>query len=168
MDGISPVVFKAKLDDYYVALRHRNHLGVMSATAVPLTRDKNDPTYINFSDTTTATYVLPSSPGALPQKRMGIYHALWGGNANMDNKVVYMGISNDRDNIFFDVMLDPDNTAGSFNFIGKGYKTSDTDLNGKYIFAGTGNDGDNIFFNVLLHPLNVLLAPNYIIYQQIP
>ena len=34
LDGSSPVVFRIAADDYYIAIRHRNHLGVMTNTAV--------------------------------------------------------------------------------------------------------------------------------------
>ncbi len=163
LDGVSPIVFKAKTDDYYVALRHRNHLGVMTAQPITVTRDKANAPFVDFTTPSAATY------GTHAQKIIGNYKALWAGNANMDSKIVYQGSGADRDFIFFDVFLDPLNTNNSFNFIGHGYKTSDTDLNGKYIFQGSGNDVDNlIFFNVLLHPGNVSSAINFIIYQQLP
>ncbi|MCF8243691.1 MAG: hypothetical protein K9J37_04760 [Saprospiraceae bacterium] len=163
LDGVSPVLFKAKTEEYYVVLRHRNHLGVMTKDPVSVTRDIALAPFIDFTNPVTQTY------GTNAQKIMGSYLALWAGNANMDGRIVYQGSGADRDFIFFDVFLDPDNTNSSFNFIGHGYKTSDTDLNGKYIFQGSGNDVDNmIFFNVLQHPGNTSFAINYIIYQQLP
>ncbi len=163
LDGVSPVVFKAKTEDYYLVLRHRNHLGVMTKEPVSVTRDVAAAPFVDFTNPVTPTY------GTNAQKIMGSYRALWAGNANMDGRIVYQGSGADRDFIFFDVFLDPGNTNGSFNFIGHGYKTSDTDLNGKYIFQGSGNDVDNmIFFNVLQHPGNTSFAINYIIYQQLP
>jgi hypothetical protein len=163
LDGVSPVVFRAKTDEYYIAVRHRNSLGAMIAQPVAITRDKVNPVFIDFTNPNTATY------GNYAQKTMGNYKALWGGNANMDRRVIYQGFGSDRDYIFFDVILDPQNTTGSFNFIGHGYKTSDTDLNGNYIFQGAGNDVDNmIFFNVLQHPGNTSTVTNFIIYEQLP
>ncbi|MBI1223720.1 MAG: hypothetical protein GC192_00670 [Bacteroidetes bacterium] len=163
LDGVSPVLFKAKTEDYYVVIRHRNHLGAMTLNPIPVTRNKAEAQLIDFTSPNTQTY------GTNAQKIMGSYRALWAGNANMDGRVVYQGSGSDRDHIFFDVFLDPDNTNSSFNFIGHGYKTSDTDMNGKYIFQGSGNDVDNmIFFNVLQHPGNTSFAINFIIYQQLP
>ncbi len=36
LDGSSAVEFQVAADDYYIAVRHRNHLGVMTNTAVPV------------------------------------------------------------------------------------------------------------------------------------
>ncbi len=169
LDGVSPVVFKAKIDDYYIALRHRNHLGVMTAQAKTITRDRVNAQYVDFTNPTTPTYVNPITPTALAQKTMGNFKALWGGNANMDNRVYFQGAAADRNEIFFGVFYDPGNTNGNFNYIVHGYKSTDTNMDGKTIYQGTGNDVDGlIFFNVLLHPNNVLNAINFTILQQIP
>jgi hypothetical protein len=37
LDGTSPVAFGAAAGDYYIVIHHRNHISVMSASAVPLT-----------------------------------------------------------------------------------------------------------------------------------
>ena len=36
LDGANPVHFTFPTDDYFISLKHRNHLGVMSATAISL------------------------------------------------------------------------------------------------------------------------------------
>ncbi len=163
IDGVSPVLFKAKTEDYYVVLRHRNHLGIMTSAPITVTRIKANAPFVDFTNPSTVVH------GTNARKIMGNYRALWSGDANMDGRIVYQGSGADRDHIFFDVFLDPENTNNSFNFIGHGYKTSDTDMNGKYIFQGSGNDVDTpIFFNVLQHPANTSFAINFIIYQQLP
>ncbi len=54
MDGISPVLFTGQPPgEYYVALRHRNHLGIMTGAALSL---GNVPTTIDFTTAATATY----------------------------------------------------------------------------------------------------------------
>ncbi len=169
LDGVSPVVFKAKVDDYYVALRHRNHLGVMTSQALPITRDRNNSQYVDFTSPATTTYVNPATPTALAQKTMGAYRALWGGNANMDNKVYFQGSVADRNEIYFAVYYDPQNTNNNFNYIVHGYKPTDTNMDGRTIYQGSNNDVDQfIFFNVLLHPGNVLTSINFTILQQLP
>jgi hypothetical protein len=169
LDGVSPVVFKAKTDQYYVAVRHRNHLGAMTAQAYGITRDKANALLLDFTTSALATYVSPTTPTALSQKTVGNYKVLWAGNANMDNKVIYQGSGSDRDGIFFDVYLDPNNPNGNFNFIGHNYRASDTNMDGRYIYQGSGNDVDQmIFFNVLTHPNNPTGSINFIIYQQLP
>jgi hypothetical protein len=169
LDGVSPVVFKAKIDDYYIALRHRNHLGVMTASARTITRSKVDALFIDFTSPNTPTYVNPATPTALPQKTMGNYRALWAGNAYMDNKTMFQGANSDRNAIFSKVFFDSNNTNGNFNFIVHGYYPEDTNMDGRVIYQGSGNDVDQmIFFNVLLHPNNTSNVVNYQIFQQLP
>jgi hypothetical protein len=169
LDGVSPVVFKAKIDDYYIALRHRNHLGVMTASARTVTRSKVDALFIDFTSPNTPTYVNPATPTALPQKTMGNYRALWAGNAYIDNKTMFQGANSDRNAIFSKVFFDSNNTNGNFNFIVHGYYPEDTNMDGRVIYQGSGNDVDQmIFFNVLLHPNNTSNVVNYQIFQQLP
>ncbi|MBI5917422.1 MAG: hypothetical protein HY842_18800, partial [Bacteroidetes bacterium] len=163
LDGVSPVVFRAKTDDYYIALRHRNHLGVMTAAPISLTRDKPNAVYIDFSSPSTLTW------GTNSQKTVGSVNVLWAGNADANSVLIYQGANADRDFIFFDVFLDEENPNGSFNHIGHGYRNSDTNMDGKFIYQGIGNDVDNmIFFNVLFYPGNVGSVINYIVNQQLP
>jgi hypothetical protein len=57
MDGVSPVKFcAANVDSYYVAVRHRNHLGVM----VSAPRYFNNTASIDFTNTTTGLFTKPS------------------------------------------------------------------------------------------------------------
>lgn len=70
MDGNSLLTFRlAPEDDYFVAVRHRNHLGAMTATAQSLSAT---PLTINFTDGSTATW------GSSAQKDLGSStFALW-------------------------------------------------------------------------------------------
>ena len=51
-DGVSPVTFNVGVGNYYVAIRHRNHLGCMTASAVALS---GTPVAVNFRSSGTAT-----------------------------------------------------------------------------------------------------------------
>ncbi|CAM1345260.1 hypothetical protein [Tenacibaculum amylolyticum] len=53
-DGTSPVAINLPSESYYIAINHRNHLGIMSANAIPL--NTSTATTINLSDTTTAVF----------------------------------------------------------------------------------------------------------------
>ena len=80
LDGVSPVAFNGGYDgDYYVALRHRNHLGLM--TSAPQTLSAT-PLALNFTDGTTATY------GTNAQKEIepGTF-ALWAADLNASGTV---------------------------------------------------------------------------------
>jgi len=65
--------------DYYVAVQHYNHLGVMTAT--PLTFD--DSTSFDFSDPNSVTF----SNGAMAQRNIGGVMCMWAGDMNGDGTI---------------------------------------------------------------------------------
>ncbi|MCB9159290.1 MAG: S8 family serine peptidase [Caldilineaceae bacterium] len=160
--GTAPVVFANMLaGDYYVAIRHRNHLGVM--TANPVTIDAGAPV-VDFTALGDAgTY------GTAAQKELaaGVY-GLWAGDTNSDGKVVYAGQDNDKDHIFNGIDQAPDNALKSPSYILNGYRLEDVNLSGEAIFAGQDNDVDLIFNSVDGHPDNLLKSYSFVISEQMP
>ena len=164
-DGVSAVKFSVLvLPTYYVAVRHRNHLGVMTLAAVDVT-GTGTTLYTEDSDTplfgTDGTYTIAGK------------QVLWGGNSNADPYLAFQGIVGqgpDNDRVFFDIFNDPLNVNYSFNYVSKGYYPGDNNLDGEVKFQGPGNDLDQyIFFNVIVrHPGNVGNDVNYYISQQLP
>ncbi len=158
VDGVSPVVFFAKADEYYIVLRHRNHFGVLTEGTYQMTRDKANPVDIDFRDPTTP--VIAENMQKLSAN--GEIAMMWGGNADGNEFIIYQGANSDRDYIFFEIFLDPENTSGALNHISKGYLNGDTNMDGKTIYLGNNNDIDlMIFFNVLLHPENQQVFTNF-------
>ncbi len=143
-------------DYYYVAVRHRNHLGVMTANPVAL----DGTTLVDFTDPNTLTY------GTNAQVEMNGVNALWAGNTSINNTLIYSGSNNDVNTTFFDVLLSPSNTNQITNFIESGYYLGDMDLNGQCIFQGNNNEPNILFFNILSHPTSSGI--NYIIEEQLP
>ena len=79
MDGISPVYFEGVANgNYYVAIKHRNHLNVMSLQ--PLVLDSGN-SVIDFSNPNFLTY------GTGGQKEINGMKALWAGDATEDNSI---------------------------------------------------------------------------------
>ncbi len=164
IDGVSPVAFERLPNgNYFVSIRHRNHLGVMSKTAQPFSQ--NAFTTLDFS-----------VQGAAGTDAFGIHAmdtvqtrlVLWAGDGNADRKIIYDGIANDRDPVFFDVITDPLNINSNFNHVSFGYFRGDYDMKGSAIYLGSGNDPDVVFFNVFLHPNNTVGSTIFIIREQIP
>lgn len=147
-------------DDYYVAIRHRNHLGAM--TAFPITFDA-DTVNINFKSPNTTTF----GQHARAQHLTGEM-ALWGGNAINNGTIIFQGNNNDVNESFFDVISDPANTDFIANFLLEGYFTTDLNMDGSVIYQGSGNEPNSIFFNILSFPANAELLTNYIIQEQLP
>ena len=117
-DGSSPVTFSLKADRYFIALRHRNHLGVMTGTSLALNNTGN---LIDFSTPATLTYgtsARKSITGTFPTQ------ALWAGDVTFKGESKYTGASNDRDPILVTVgSTTPNNTVN-------GYSTRDTNMDG--------------------------------------
>lgn len=160
MDGISPVQFPQPLGDYFLSIRHRNHLGVMTANALNF---GTAPSTIDFTNPDTPIF------GTHAQKLIGGVQALWAGDTNADGAVIFQGENTDLQPIFFFILNEEFNPELNVNFEAMAYDLSDTDLNGIISYQGMDNDvAAFIFFNVLLHPDNTDGNLNYIIFQQLP
>lgn len=81
-DGVSPVSFNGTSGDYYITVRHRNHLGFRTANTYLLT---NTPTVLDFTNGSVALN------GSFPTTTVGVtpttVQALNGGDANSDGSV---------------------------------------------------------------------------------
>lgn len=151
VDGVSPVSLSAGAGNYRVAVRHRNHLGCMTASAVSLS---STPATLDFSAAATSTYgtaARKSIAGAFPTQ------ALWAGDVTFNGQVKYTGSGNDRDPILITV-----GSSAPNNVVTGTYSGRDVNLNGEVKYTGSGNDRDPILVNV------GGTAPNNVRSQQLP
>jgi hypothetical protein len=133
LDGVSPVSITAAAGSYHVAVRHRNHLGVMTASPVALTGTS---TSVDLSSAATAVF------GTEPRKPVGSVQTLWAGDVTFNKQLAYTGAGNDRDPILVRVgSTTPNNTVA-------GYYAEDTNMDGVVIYVGGANDRDPILVNV--------------------
>ena len=133
-NGYQRLLFNVAADNYFVAVRHRNHLGVMTSTAQALNKEEKA---IDLTLTGTATY----GTNARVQVANGRW-ALWSGNAVRDTQLKYTGTSNDRDALLLQIGgAVPTNTVN-------GYALHDLNLDGVTKYTGTANDRDLILLNV--------------------
>lgn len=132
-NGTTPLVFTSPAGSYHLAVRHRNHLGCM--TAAPSTFGAA-PFTIDFTQATTTTY------GTDARKDLGGTQVLWAGNALSDALLLYTGQFNDRD-----VLLQAIGGTVPTNTV-TGYRIEDTNLDGSVLFTGQGNDRDVILQNI--------------------
>ena len=133
VDGSPYVNFDVAPGLYHLAVRHRNHLGVM--TGAPLALDA-EITNVDLTLAGTATY------GTDARKDVGGTKVLWSGNVQPDNVLKYVGSGNDRDPILIRI-------GGSTpNNIVTGYYRDDVTLDGTVKYVGSGNDRDPILVNV--------------------
>lgn len=157
LDGISPIVNYPK-GLYYLSIRHRNHLGIM--TAIPINTCEGG---FDFSDPNTAIYGVNPRISYNNNSMM-----LWAGNANIDKTIVFQGIGADIDSPFFDVLTATDNNLMLTSYLAHGYYHSDCNMDGKTIYQGSQNDIATIFFNVISFPTNLFGLTSFIIDEQLP
>ncbi|HRD54407.1 MAG TPA: zinc-dependent metalloprotease family protein [Flavobacteriales bacterium] len=135
-DGISPVSFPVAPGNHHVALRHRNHLGAMTAAPVMLSASS---TAVDFRLAGLATYgtdARKSITGTFPVQ------ALWAGDATFNGELKYVGEFNDRDPILLRIGgTVPTNAVA-------GYYPEDVNLDGAVKYVGDGNDRDPILQNI--------------------
>jgi hypothetical protein len=148
-DGTSPLFFSGIAGgNYYVSIKHRNHLGVMSAAAQALAYA---PTTVDFTSTSFAVYTNAAIANA-PRRTQGGVATLWPGDANNNKNVKYNGLSNDKEAVLQTV------GAGSVNNIASGYRTEDVNLDGKVKYNSTDNDRSVIGAQVGVINPNIILS----------
>lgn len=133
VDGSSPLAFDLAPGDYRVAVRHRNHLGVLSG--YPVTFGGTTATW-DFTQPGTPTY------GTEALKEAGDHMVMWMGDATVNRQLQYTGSGNDRDMILQRV------GGGTPNNVVAGYYVEDCSMNGQVSYTGSGNDRDPILENI--------------------
>jgi hypothetical protein len=137
VDGTSEVTVNVGAGNYYVAVRHRNHLGCMTASAIALT---SSPTTIDFRSSATPTW------GTDARKNVSGQMALWSGNTLHDSPapflLKYTGGNNDRDPIL--VAIGGSVPTATIT----GYHEEDCNLDGTVKYTGSANDRDLILVNI--------------------
>ncbi len=144
---------------FFVSVKHRNHLGTMTATALPVVGEM---VIIDFTTKTSLELFNNSGYDGLEMTTMTGKRALWMGNTNKDIKTKYDGAANDRIIANFEVITNPGNVLQSLNFdFGDGYYQGDVNLDGKVKYDGIGNDRVLIQNVILTYPLNTIHLRNY-------
>jgi len=182
-DGFSYLRFDSTLaGEYYVSVRHRNHLGVMTNQAGLLSPKR---TVVDFIDPhTNALGTHPQRMVATLEQRDSLgtimytdslEQYMWAGDLNSDRKVIFQGGQNDVNEMVANVINEQSiPSGGTFedkleNFILAGYRRSDYNLDGNTIYQGPNNDRQMLIFNTILtFPDNQKLLANYVILEQLP
>lgn len=128
-DGASPVTFNIASGNYYVAVRHRNHFGVLTLNTVALSAS---PTTLDLTTGAVATY------GTNAQRVRNGRRTSYAGNVLRDDRIRYTGANNDRDPVLAQVGgTTPTATV-------QGYEEEDVNLDGTVKYTGSNNDRDPI------------------------
>ncbi|MBK7553484.1 MAG: hypothetical protein IPI55_02485 [Flavobacteriales bacterium] len=130
------VQFSSPAGNYYVAVRHRNHLGSVILAPMALTGSS---TVVDFSLPGTLAW------GTDGRKNVSGTMLLWMGNGLRDgehSELKYTGLSNDRDPILTDIGGTVPTATVS------GYFVTDHNLDGSVKYTGADNDRDPILLNI--------------------
>ena len=126
--GSRQIDFSAGAGNYFVRVRHRNHLRATSLEPISL-----------GAWTTTLDFTNPAFPirGDAGQMEVNGTRMLWPGDTNTNAYIRYVGQMNDRDRILVALGGSP---LGMIN----GYHPEDTNLDGQVKYVGSENDRDVI------------------------
>lgn len=160
IDGVSDVIIRGLTTEYYIVVKHRNHLSVMTANKTPLSVN---PTDVDYSNNATGFF----GTNAQVQLSNGTM-ALWSGNANGDTLVQYTGGTPDTPSVLSEVLNNPGNFLNFPTYIVAGYNMNDINMDGNTQYTGTTPDTPFILQNVLAHPGNFLNFSTYQIQEQLP
>ncbi len=156
-DGVSPLNMAGNLSgNYYVSIRHRNHLGVRTLNNVTLAKT----TTTNYNFTTAQTQAYPGAVSNNPMATLttGIF-GLWGGNANDDITVKMTGLSA-TNNDYLKLV----NTLGSStNTIPNTYSKQDLNHDGTVKMTGlsAANNDYLKLLNILGSSISVISQPAF-------
>lgn len=147
-DGVSSVNMAGNISgNYYISIRHRNHLGVRSLNNLALAKT----TTTNFNFTTAQTQAFPGAVTNNPMATLNTnIYGMWGGDANSNKNTKYSGPSNDE-NFLINTTL-----GGNKGLIVNGYNNADLNLNGQVKYSGPGND-ESVLLNTILTGLKSLI-----------
>ncbi len=144
-DGISPVFFSdVEAGNYYIGVKHRTHLGVMTNDLVTL--DTVASPLVNFS---TCTIWHLVGIGNEPRKQSGSIHLLWSADANCNKKTKYNGISNDKLEVLKAVGSSTPN-----NILYPVYRPEDLNMDARVKYNNTNNDRNEIALTVGVSSMN--------------
>lgn len=160
---LQPVAFHDVPEaSYRVAVRHRNHLGVMSLSVADFSTGVAT---IDFTGAATTVY------GTNARKDLGSgVMGLWAGNVNGDQSIRYSAKPSDASEVMSAVLTHPGNTTAAPGYTGfiNAYSPFDVNLDGRVYYTAAPSDRDIIISNVTTHPANLFGMAAFVILQQLP
>jgi hypothetical protein len=143
LDGVSRLSFFAPLTHYYVSVRHRNHLDIISNNTINFTTGIGT---VNFT-------ISGVSSGTILNSTSGRY-VMIKGDVNGDHQVKYNGSNNDRIAILTAVgALTPNQILSNV------YHNADVNMDGSVKYNGSDNDKNAVLNTVgLTTPNNIVVG----------
>jgi hypothetical protein len=128
VDGSSDVAFSvATAGDYYIVIRHRNHLAIMSAAVVTL------PNATVYDFTTALTQAYENTAAPMITLGSGVF-GMYAGDASANGQVKFSGSGSDR------AVIQGVVGASTLTNLVNGYYSADLNMNGQVKWSGSGSD----------------------------
>jgi len=157
VDGVSPVEFTdIAAGNYHIAVKHRNHLAIRTATAQALGATV-DATLYDFTTAQT------QANGTNPMVQSGTVYAMWSGDVNSDGNVYNTASPQDASQVVNGVANRTGNTfhLPSYGGYKSVYNVLDVNMDGNVFNTATPQDASNIVNNVANAPGNTFHLPSY-------
>ena len=140
MDGVSAVGFTGfTAGDYYIVVRHRNHLGIITAVKQTINGISGTPVPYSLSQASvwqkySISILTPPNNNAAMRDTTSGNSVMWGGNVNSNTNVRYTGGANDVASL-----------SAALGGIQSGvlsnvYNAADINMNGNVRYTGGSND----------------------------
>lgn len=138
---------------YFVSVRHRNHLGVRSASNLALSRTVT--TSLDFTSSLSSAFAGSVTNNAMATLGGGFF-GLWGGDINRNKNVKFNGPGNDLNELLNTCL------SGNKTISLNGYSPCDLNLDRVTKFNGPGNDL-NVLLNTILggDKTRIINQPNF-------
>ncbi len=157
-DG-GPLYINGLPKEFLIAIKHRNHLGAMTATPLSM---ENNIIKVDFTNLPLVDYFTSPGFDSLAVTTIAGKRALWAGNANASCQVKYDGSNNDRLSVLRNVIFFPDNEGQILNFSNaKGYFSGDINMDGTVKYDGIRNDRFINQFIIFFYPKNETKLNNF-------
>ena len=162
LDGVSVLNVNITTGNYFVSIKHRNHLGIMSNSAIALTEST---TVLDFTDGSVATHGTNAQTSlGMPVSTIG----MWSGDSKGEGIVQYSGATPEGPVVLSYVLNDSSNFLNLPTFSISGYSATDVDMDGQTQYAGGTSEMPVILQNVLTNPANFLNLITWPIEAQLP
>ena len=122
---------------YYIVVRHRNHLAVMSKSTVLLDDNSTIPVIYDFSLSDTSFY----GTGGAKEIEPGVW-GMWAGDVNGDGTLKYNLSNNDRALILQEI------GGSDINAVISGYYPEDVNMDGTVKYNLSNNDRAKLLINI--------------------
>jgi hypothetical protein len=151
LDSVSSLKFTGvAAGSYFISVRHRNHLGIRTPSAIAMTLNGTATSY-DFSTAQAQAYQNSAitTNAALKDMGNGIF-AMWGGDANGNGKVSYQGLNNDLTALSSTLGGNLSTTLSNV------YRNADLNFTGTVSGQGLNNDQTFLTSNVLSNLLTAI------------